>query len=33
MRVGRSTVSIPLSAKLSDRDVDDVVASVKSILA
>jgi len=33
MRIGRSTVSIPISAKLSDRDVDDVVASVKAILA
>jgi dTDP-4-amino-4,6-dideoxygalactose transaminase len=32
MRVGRSTVSIPISAKLSDRDVDDVVASIKAIL-
>ena len=31
MQVGRSTVSIPISAKLSDRDVDDVIASIKSI--
>jgi dTDP-4-amino-4,6-dideoxygalactose transaminase len=33
MRVGRSTVSIPLSANLSDRDVDDVIASVRSVFA
>jgi dTDP-4-amino-4,6-dideoxygalactose transaminase len=33
MRVGRATVSIPISPKLSDRDVDDVVAAVKAILA
>jgi dTDP-4-amino-4,6-dideoxygalactose transaminase len=32
MRVGRSTVSIPMSAKLSDRDVDDVIAGIKTIL-
>jgi dTDP-4-amino-4,6-dideoxygalactose transaminase len=32
MRVGRSTVSIPISAKLSDRDVDDVIACIKTIL-
>jgi len=31
-RVGRSTVSIPISAKLSDGDVDDVINAVKSIL-
>jgi dTDP-4-amino-4,6-dideoxygalactose transaminase len=31
MRVGRSTVSIPISANLSDRDVDDVIASIKTI--
>jgi dTDP-4-amino-4,6-dideoxygalactose transaminase len=31
MQVGRSTVSIPISAKLRDRDVDDVVACVKTI--
>jgi dTDP-4-amino-4,6-dideoxygalactose transaminase len=31
MRVGRSTVSIPISARLSDGDVDDVVAGVKSM--
>lgn len=32
MRVGRSTVSIPLSAKLTDDDVDDVVAAIRSVL-
>lgn len=31
-KVGQSTVSIPLSAKLSDKDVGDVVAAVRSIL-
>jgi dTDP-4-amino-4,6-dideoxygalactose transaminase len=29
MRIGRRTVSIPLSPKLSDRDVNDVIAAVK----
>lgn len=32
-KIGRSTVSIPISAKLSDADVDDVITAVKSILA
>jgi dTDP-4-amino-4,6-dideoxygalactose transaminase len=32
MRIGRSTVSIPISPKLSEQDVDDVVAAVKAIL-
>jgi dTDP-4-amino-4,6-dideoxygalactose transaminase len=32
-KVGRSTVSIPLSAKLSDDDVDDVITAVRSILS
>jgi dTDP-4-amino-4,6-dideoxygalactose transaminase len=32
MKVGRSTVSIPISAKLSDADVGDVIAAVRSIL-
>jgi dTDP-4-amino-4,6-dideoxygalactose transaminase len=31
-RVGRQTVSLPISAKLSDRDVDDVIAAVRLIL-
>jgi len=33
MKTGRSTVSIPLSAKLTDNDVDDVIRSVRSILS
>jgi dTDP-4-amino-4,6-dideoxygalactose transaminase len=32
MRVGRSTVSIPLSARLTDDDVTDVIAAIKAIL-
>ncbi|MEO0886787.1 MAG: DegT/DnrJ/EryC1/StrS family aminotransferase, partial [Cyanobacteria bacterium J06648_10] len=32
MRIGRQTVSLPLSAKLTDDDVDDVIRAVKSIL-
>ncbi len=32
MRVGRQTVSLPLSAKLTDDDVDDVVRAVYSTL-
>lgn len=31
-RIGRQTVSLPLSAKLSDSDIEDVVASVKQVL-
>jgi dTDP-4-amino-4,6-dideoxygalactose transaminase len=31
-RIGRQTVSIPLSAKLTDADVDDVIAAVHRIL-
>lgn len=33
MRIGRQTVSLPLSAKLSDADVDDVVSGVRLSLA
>jgi len=33
MRIGRSTVSLPLSPKLTDDDVDDVVRAVTEILA
>jgi dTDP-4-amino-4,6-dideoxygalactose transaminase len=29
MRVGRQTVSLPLSARLTDEDVEDVIAAVK----
>jgi dTDP-4-amino-4,6-dideoxygalactose transaminase len=32
LRIGRSTVSIPLSAKLSDDDVADVIAAVRECL-
>jgi len=32
MRIGRQTVSLPLSAKLSDDDVDDVIDATKKIL-
>ncbi|NTV94338.1 MAG: DegT/DnrJ/EryC1/StrS aminotransferase family protein [Thiobacillus sp.] len=33
LRIGRTTVSLPLSACLADRDVEDVVAAVRKILA
>ncbi len=33
MRIGRQTISLPLSARLSDRDVADVIAAVKTVLA
>lgn len=32
MRIGRQTVSLPLSAKLLDEDVDDVIEAVKRII-
>ena len=32
MRIGRQTVSLPLSPKLSDRDVEDVIAAVHAVL-
>lgn len=32
-RIGRQTVSLPLSAKLTDADVEDVIAAVKKCLA
>jgi dTDP-4-amino-4,6-dideoxygalactose transaminase len=32
-RIGRQTVSLPLSAKLSDSDVEDVIAAVHRVLA
>ncbi len=31
-RVGRQTVSLPLSAKLQDKDVEDVILAVKKII-
>lgn len=33
VRIGRQTVSLPLSAKLTDADVNDVIAAVKLSLA
>ncbi len=30
MRIGRQTVSLPLSAKLTDEDVEDVIMGVES---
>ena len=32
MIVGRSTVSLPLSAKLTNEDVEDVILAVQKIL-
>jgi dTDP-4-amino-4,6-dideoxygalactose transaminase len=32
MRIGRQTVSLPLSARLSDRDLEDVIRAVRTIL-
>jgi len=32
MRIGRQTVSLPFSAKLTDEDVEDVVTAMKKIL-
>jgi dTDP-4-amino-4,6-dideoxygalactose transaminase len=32
MRIGRETVSLPLSAKLTDADVDDVIEAVRGVL-
>jgi dTDP-4-amino-4,6-dideoxygalactose transaminase len=32
-RVGRQTVSLPISAKLSDQDVSDVIGAVRQVLA
>jgi dTDP-4-amino-4,6-dideoxygalactose transaminase len=32
-RIGRQTVSLPLSAKLTDADVEDVIAGVKAAIA
>lgn len=33
MQIGRTIVSLPLSAKLSDKDVSDVIAAVREVLA
>lgn len=32
MRIGRQTVSLPISAKLTDEDVEDVILAVKRVL-
>jgi dTDP-4-amino-4,6-dideoxygalactose transaminase len=32
MRIGRQAVSLPISAKLTDEDVEDVIESVKEVL-
>lgn len=32
MRIGRQTISLPLSAKLTDEDVEDVIKTVQKIL-
>ena len=32
MAIGRQTVSLPLSAKLTDKDVDDVIGAVRRVL-
>ena len=32
LRIGRQTVSLPLSPALEDRDVDDVIAAVREVL-
>jgi dTDP-4-amino-4,6-dideoxygalactose transaminase len=32
LRIGRQTVSLPLSAKLTDEDVEDVISAVKVVL-
>ena len=31
-RIGRSTVSLPLSARLTDADMEDVIQAVRAIL-
>lgn len=33
MQIGRQTVSLPISAKLDDDDVDDVIKAVREVLA
>jgi dTDP-4-amino-4,6-dideoxygalactose transaminase len=32
MRIGRQTISLPLSAKLRDEDVEDVIKAVRKVL-
>ncbi len=33
MKIGRETVSLPISAKLTDKDVNDVITAVKRLVA
>jgi len=33
MRIGRQTVSLPFSAKLTDEDVEDVIEAVRRIMS
>ncbi len=32
MRIGRQTMSLPISAKLSDKDVEDVICAIKQVI-
>jgi dTDP-4-amino-4,6-dideoxygalactose transaminase len=32
-RVGRQKVSLPLTSKMTDRDVDDVIDAVRNVLS
>ena len=33
IRIGRQTVSLPLTSKMTERDADDVIEAVRSILS
>jgi dTDP-4-amino-4,6-dideoxygalactose transaminase len=33
MQIGRQTVSLPISPKLTDRDVEDVILEVEKVLS
>jgi dTDP-4-amino-4,6-dideoxygalactose transaminase len=33
MRIGRQTVSLPISARLSEEDVEDVIEAVRRVLS
>ncbi|MFQ5448396.1 MAG: DegT/DnrJ/EryC1/StrS family aminotransferase, partial [Saprospiraceae bacterium] len=33
MKIGRQTVSLPLSPKLSNGDVEDVITAVRAVLS
>ena len=32
MKVGRETVSLPISARLTDEDIEDVITAVRTII-